>query len=235
MSKMIKNETEVIVACEMLEYEIKQAMLNTKNNSRVIWLERGLHEMPKKLHDELQTTLESVYADQVLFAFGLCGNALDGISSPRSSIVIPRFHDCIHMLLATEEQPRPSTCGNCLYYTDGWFKSDMAMLQQYERFKKKRGEEKAKRIFQKMFENYRGIYLIDTGLPWRSLALEEAERTSELFELELCSTQGSLTILERLLKHDWDENFIICNPGEAISYRSFLEDQSSRATTATAL
>lgn len=218
---------EVIIACEMLENEVQIALNKSQNNAAVIWLERGLHEQPTKLKEAIQSTIDSIDADYILIAFGLCGNALEGIKSDHARLVIPRYHDCIHMFLVTDDNPRPATRADCLYYTDGWFNSDMIMLRQYERFKEKVGEEKAKRVFKKIFKHYRGICLIDTGAAWREVALEQAQKSSDLFELEIFEEKGSHSILFRLFAHEWDEDFIICAPGEAISSRLFFDGGAS--------
>lgn len=213
---------EFIISCEMIENEVRVAYEKSGNSSEIIWLERGLHEDPEKLRQAIQQTIDSIDADLILLAFGLCGNALEGIVSNRAKLVVPRFHDCIHMLLATEANPHPSTATGCLYYTDGWFNSDMIMLRQYELFKEKRGEEKAKRIFRKIFKNYHQICLINTGLPWRDIAIDQAHETAALFELDLTNELGSTSILERLFAHDWDGDFVLLNPGTPLSAGEFL-------------
>ena len=221
--------SEIIIACRMIEKEIESARAKTKNNSDVIYLDRGLHEYPDNLRRNIQESILSVSAeiDYILLAYGLCGNAMQDIYSPYSTIVIPRFHDCIHMMLFTEDNPCPRTCPDCLYYTDGWFDSDNTLLRQYENFAEKKGEQKAKRAYTLMLKNYKDVRLINTGENYSPSTIAGAKMTSALFDLELKEVKGSTTILEQLFSHKWDNNFLICPPGEAISQNEFLIGGSS--------
>lgn len=219
--------SETIIACKMIEDEVKEAMARVGSTSQLIFLDRGLHEYPANLKNEIQRTLQGIKTDYILFAYGLCGNAMDGIFSPYSTLVIPRFHDCIQMMMVKDNLVRLSICPNCLYYTDGWFNSDKTMLKQYEEFAGRKGEVKAQRAYRRMLQHYDHICLIDTVNEIRLSSIQSAEETGRLFDLELRRERGSISVLERLFSHDWDENFVICGPGEQITQSMFLEGESA--------
>jgi hypothetical protein len=223
--------SEIIIACRMIEKEIESARAKTNNTSDIIYLDRALHEYPDNLKEKIQESILTVSADTdyILLAYGLCGNALHDIFSPHSTIVIPRFHDCIHMMLLTEDNPTARICPDCLYYTDGWFDSDNTLLRQYESFAEKKGEKKAQRAYRLMLKNYKNVRLINTGENYSCSTINGAKRTCDLFDLELSEEKGSTIILEQLFAHKWDSNFLICPPGKPISQSEFLSGGSSTA------
>ncbi len=223
---------EIIIACKMIEKEVELARAKTGNNSKVIYLDRDLHEYPDNLRESIQEAILSVAdnTEYILLAYGLCGNAMNHVYSPGSTLVVPRFHDCIHMMLVTNNNPRPITRPDCLYYTDGWFDSDNTLLKQYERFAARKGEVKAKRAYTRMLENYKDVCLIDVGTNYTPRTIEGANKTSDLFNLKLSEIEGSTSILERLFAHDWDEDFLICPPGTPISQNEFLQGGCSIAS-----
>lgn len=223
--------SEIIIACEMIRREIESARHKTGNDSEIIYLERGLHEYPNNLRDKIQEQILAVpeTTEFILLAYGLCGNAMHGIYSPHSTLVIPRYHDCINMMLVREDNPHPRVCPDCLYYTDGWFDSDNTLLMQYESFAEKKGEAKAKKAYNLMLANYKGVCLINTGNAYSPETIAGAEKTKELFNLELREEKGSTIILERLFARDWNEDFLICPPGTPVDQSAFLSGGSSVA------
>lgn len=215
--------SELIIACEMIETEINLAREKAGNDSPIIWLDRGLHEFPDQLRAKLQETIDEADVDYVLLAFGLCGNAMHGISSSRSTIVVPKFHDCIHMFLCTKDNPCPVSRPDSFYYTDGWFDSDNIMIAKFNQFAERRGYEKAKKAYRLMLKHYNYLCLIDTGYHFREESLKKAKDTAELFDLEQIEETGSNDVLERLFRRDWgDDAFLVIPPHTKIHQDQFL-------------
>lgn len=217
---------KAIIACEMLTNEVQRAMRATRKDYPIYWLERGLHEHPEKLHDALQLKINELSETVIMFAFGLCGNAMHGLVSTDKTLVIPRFHDCLNMLLVSETGGRRSTDPDSLYYTGAWLDSDFTLLNQYERFKAKRGEEKAKRAYASMLANYRGLHMIDTGVPIDHKTIKRAQDTAETFNLKYGEIEGSNRVLDRLFAGDWDEDILVYPPGEQVNLRDFFTEFS---------
>ena len=99
--KLDETNTSVI-ACEMIEDEVKEAMKRSGVHYPVQWVERGYHNIPEKLHAILQERIaraegsflekeqkcagagqSSAAKDRsyILLAFGLCGKSVAGLSS----------------------------------------------------------------------------------------------------------------------------------------------------------
>jgi hypothetical protein len=98
---------ELVIACSMLEDEVQEAMRQTGRELPILWMDRGLHEHPERLREELRSRIDSADdADVIMLTFALCGNALAGIGSQRAKLVLPKFDDCIHILTSREPGSR---------------------------------------------------------------------------------------------------------------------------------
>ena len=212
----------LIIACKMLEDEVNAALSQVADPPPVVWLERGLHEQPERLRQVLQETIDRFPGREILLAYGLCGNALDGVGSDTSTLVVPRFDDCLHLLLADQPGEKPLLDCRTLYFTDGWLRSDRFIVREYEACLAQYGQEMTEDIFAAMLSGYRHLCLIDTGCFPLCPAHRQAENAADLLHLELVSRTGTLRILHKLFSGQWDEEFLIARPGQRFSQLQFL-------------
>lgn len=206
---------EVVVACSMLENEINQILTTENLHFDVEWVERGLHQSPELLNKELLKrigSLEEKY-DTILLCYGLCGNALRNLSSVRARIVAMRVDDCIQMLLKDSEKD----C-RCIYLTAGWIDSEKSLENERTAFAAKHGEAKSRRVYRTIFKEYRGLKLLDTGAYDVERYRERTKSLAYTLELEYGEQPGSVEVLRKLLTHDWDEDIILAEPGEALRF-----------------
>lgn len=213
----------------MLEDEIQRAVQRTGAQLPIVWVDAGLHEYPDRLRQELQrqiSLLEQDY-DTILLGFCLCGNAMDGVGASRARLIVPRFDDCIRMLMSRTQGQLPDVDCHCLYFTHSWTTHGKFLTTQYDETIAKYGEKKGKRVYEMMLKNYEGICLVDTQAfdlpPCRAYIQQTAEK------LNLCygETTGSIRILEKLLRHEWDEEFYILAPGDRFQQMEFLRHPGS--------
>jgi hypothetical protein len=219
------HKGDVILACSMLEDEVALAMKKTGCRLPVVWLERGLHEWPDRLREELCRRIgQAAGADTILLTFSLCGNALLGLGSPRSRLVLPRFHDCIQMCrsLAENQPVKPDTGG--LYFTRGWLQGEHSTAWSFQRACEKYGREQALSLYRDMiFKNYRSLIVLDTGAYPLETCRAEVRRLGETFGLAVRDCPGSTRILEKLFSGRWDGEFCVIPPGAQVRQEPFLE------------
>ena len=148
-----------VIACRMLEDELLLAMRRTGKEYPVAWLESGLHETPQLLHAALMEAIAAYDGRYgvLLLAMGACGNAVDGIGAAHSTLVLPRFQDCIGLLL---DEPRAS---DAFYLTRGWLRGERALPCAYRRARERYGEKTARAVYEIMLRNYAAFSLLDTG------------------------------------------------------------------------
>ena len=216
---------EVLLCCEMLRDEVELAMERTGAQVPVVWVDAGLHEHPERLREELHNRiaqLETQY-DTVLMGFCLCGNATVGVGGSRAKLVAPRFDDCIRMLMCRQPGTVPDVDCRCMYFTQGWTRSEEAYIGcQYQHACEKYGPVKGKRVYRSMLKNYTTLMLVDTGAYDMASCGDYVRQTAQALELEYGEVRGTIRILEKLLRHEWDEEFYCLEPGEVFSQMEFL-------------
>lgn len=214
---------QILIACGMLEDEINSLYREMDCKIPVIWVERGFHNSPGKLKEKLQELIDQNQdCDEILLTFGLCGNGTEGLLSRKTTLVMPKFDDCIHMLLCDGNRScRGLTEPGSIYLTRGWTLDSEAILTQYETYIEEYGEESAEAILEMMYGHYETISVIDTGCCELSSVMEYAKKAAELLELSTRKVSGSVCILRQLLTGCRGENFIVKNPGEPVKQSDF--------------
>jgi len=217
--------SNIILACEILEDEIKKAMEESKNQDSIIWLDSSLHMFPQKLHDKLQEEIDTLdrmsNVENILFTFGYCGNSILGLKSLKSNLIIPQVNDCIELFLYDNLERTSIRSQGCYFLTRGWMKSKYSLINEFERYHEKYGVEKTKRIMDVMLAHYRFLTLIDTGAYPIDQYSEIAEKSAKKLDLEISFAEGSIHLFTKLFKGIWDADFCIVPPGEEVVLEHF--------------
>ena len=213
---------KTVIACEMLEDEIKLAMQRAGRTYEVVWLERQLHSVPSRLCAEVQRIIdERTQDDTLLLAMAQCGNAFTGLQSRHATLVLPRFADCIRVLRSIEPGSPGEIDIHTLYLTKGWLKGDKAFLNEYRAFAARKGEEMAQKAYRMMMANYSDVCMMDTGAYDLADAEEGGRATADLLGLTYVTDVGTTRVLEKLFSGEWDEEFIVVPPGKTIVQDDF--------------
>ncbi len=200
------------------------ALAETGSELPVIWVQSGFHYTPQALRARLQEEILKISnVEQILLAFGFCGNSLLGLSSPKAKLVVPRADDCISLLLDSVRWLKPLSRDLETYYlTRGWLAKERNIWQEYERCVMKYGQERAMGIIKEMLGNYRRLALISTGAYRLADCLEKSRELACLLNLEHRVVIARPRLLNKLLTGPWDHEFLIVRPGEEISIEYLL-------------
>lgn len=219
---MEDTATFKIIACATVAEELRHLGVD---DDRLTVLDFGLHVYPDKLREALQEEIDSTPGDRdILLGYGLCSNALTGVHSGSHRLVIPRIDDCIALFLGSRAEhlrqlkEEPGT----YFLTKGWVEAADLPYHEYLRMVEKYGEEKARRVSSIMLANYTRVLLIDTGNYRMEEYREFAREMADLFGLRFEEAAGSNRLLEMLLAGDWDEEFIVAEPGIELKLGDFL-------------
>ena len=240
--KLDETNTSVI-ACEMIEDEVKEAMKRSGVHYPVQWVERGYHNIPEKLHAILQERIaraegsflekeqkcagagqSSAAKDRsyILLAFGLCGKSVAGLSSSGANLVIPRFDDCINLMLCPKiREKRAYMKAGVSYLTGGWTRDSGSALHLYEDCIAKYGERRGKRAFHLLFDAYTTAALIDNGCYDKEPVERYAREMATLLGLEVREVPGGIHGLTKLFSGDFDEDILVYPPGVPIREEDF--------------
>lgn len=109
-----------------------------------------------------------------------------------------------------------------LYLTRSWTLDQEAMYQQSIAIIKKYGEEQGQEILNEMYGSYTDIDVIDTGAYDILPILQYAQDVAKRNHLQVNQVKGSTWILEKMLRGEWDSDFIVLEPGEELTLRHFF-------------
>ncbi len=208
----------IAVACQTLKNEVELVAEDLKVGCEIIWIDSGLHNVPKKLNKVLQDQISKINnVDNIILLFGSCGCALNGISSSTARIIFPKVDDCISLFLGGNEKRRMLDKKAPSYYlTKGYFESETTLWTDYHRCLKKYGSRKTKTIFSIMLDKYEKLRIIDTGAYKPEEIYETTLKMAEELGLEHENVKGSLRILYKAFNQEWDEEFTIVEAGQVI-------------------
>jgi hypothetical protein len=198
----------------------------------------GLHSEPDQLRALLQTRIEAAADgyDAIVLAYGLCGKATAGLSAAGIPLVIPRAHDCITLFLgsraryAEQFENKPGTYWYVQDYIERGEGSATTLsigagmendIQgTYEAYVQKYGEDNAAYLMEVMGawqQHYQRAAFIDMGVgdgaAVAAKAQAEAARRGWAFE----RLAGDLTLIRRLLWGEWEDDFLVVQPGQTIA------------------
>ena len=199
----------------------------------------GLHINPADLRNRLQQRIDEIDAesyDAVIMAYGLCGKATAGLRAGALPLIVPRAHDCITLFLGSREQYTDhfENHSGTYWYTKDYIErgdgsgtalslgSDMGINihDVYDEYVEKYGKDNADYLMEVMgaWQNhYQRAAFIDMGIGDSSAveakAREEAQRRGWTFE----RIAGDMVLIRRLLNGDWEDDFLLLNPGETLA------------------
>lgn len=233
---MDQNHSEplavAVIACAVLDDEVRHYRQALPHVCRIEMLPQGLHNDPPELNRQLKALLASLEADpavqQVVLAYGICSRGTEGLSPQRCTLVIPRAHDCITILLGSKERydryvrRNPGT----YWYSPGWNKHHVPP-----------GQQRYDTLFRKYEEQYgrdNAEYLMETEQQWFKtynratyVHLSVAKTAQDVAYTRACATwlnwqydeqEGDPDLLVSLLAGRWDEQrFCVVRPGQQVA------------------
>ena len=154
---------KLFIACTMQVDLIKSIYKKHQISIPVIWLERSLHNNPRQLNVRLQELIDQNQGyDEILFSYGLCGNAVIDLKSHNTKLVLPKYDDCICQQLQMEPGKRICVEKGCLYLTREWTLDKEGIVQQCEAIHKKYPDNPQSMI-DSIYGSYHSLVVLDTG------------------------------------------------------------------------
>lgn len=231
-----------LIACKVLQREISRICASCENFIDVSYIREDYHNDPKKLHDVLQREIDRIESgidcytageqngkfDAILLGYGLCGNALAGITSHKYPIIVPRAHDCMTLLLGDAAHYRKifdEYAGGICWYTCGKMENCLlpcrkTELHNYKKYMDKYGASNATYLVGRekiALLELKLAAFIDTGV--RSNECEAlAKDAAEYYGWKFQRFDGDMTLLADFLDGKWDnERFLKILPQNRIA------------------
>jgi len=114
-----------VVACRVIEDELRAAASASAAEVAFTWLEQGLHNEPDRLREALRHAVDDAErspGDAVVLGYGLCSRGIEGVTTRTRPMVVPRAHDCITLLLGCRHRYADYTAAHpgTYWYSPGW-------------------------------------------------------------------------------------------------------------------
>ncbi len=242
----MKTSRFAVIACRILFREISLLSTRCPNVLDVTWLRQELHDHPETLQTRLQAAIDAIdrgdeerlgwrgtvrpesEPEAILIAYGLCSNGTVGISSARHTLVIPRAHDCVTLLLGSRERYRDyfDAHKGVYWYTRGWIeRTPMPGEDRFRRvrqeYTEKYGEENADYLME-MEQDWMREYRRATYIDWPELDDGESagytRGCADFLGWEYDEVPGDPVLLADLLAGRWDpERFLVVPPGGRVA------------------
>lgn len=215
-----------IIACQTVGEEL-QPLLPT--DIPMVQLEFNLHRTPENLRIAIQKEIDAT-ADNfvtILLGYGLCANAVVGLQSRRFQLVIPKADDCIALFLGSQaEYKRQYKHAPGTYYlAKGWIEYGDDPYTEYCAMRGKYGHDKAYRITRRYIANFTRLALINTGNFNSEAYRKYARMVADYFDLTYEEIPGSNVLLQKMIKGQWDQDFVFVNPETEVHYDMFYHDK----------
>lgn len=214
-----------LIACSMVEDELNEIINRRGIDMDIVWLERGYHDIPENLNKAVQEKIDECSlagADRILIMYGLCGNGAVGWKSDASQIVMPRFDDCVNMMLCINERDRRNYLEpGKTYLTAGWAKEKGSLKNMIADAKNRYGEKRGIKALKRLLDSYHHISIMDTGCYEMEPIREYADECARILDMEVELVLGTNRIMEKLLTGEWDSDIIVKDPGQAVTAEDF--------------
>lgn len=226
------------IACESLARPAYAFAAHSPHIVDVELVPRHLHQ-PAEIRDRLQGLLNATEHQgyqAIALAYGLCGQATAGLVAPSIPLVIPRAHDCITLYLGSRvryQQEIDKEPGTYWYAQDYLERNDgsqaaLAMGQGtdadlqalYAHYVQKYGQAKADRlmaIMEQWTSHYKRAVYLDTSLGETGEVEAQASAAAMKHGWAYERIAANLSLIQRLLNGDWDDDFLVVQPGLKIN------------------
>lgn len=229
-----------VIGCHVLWRELYACAARSPHLVDVIMLPQGLHEQPDKLRETVQREIDASHVkpgffdgvaaaerpyDAVLLGYALCSNGTAQLKAGNCSLVIPRAHDCISLLLGSRQRyqayfdSHPGT----YWYSSGWIETSfMPGKERYDQtladYIRLYGEENAHYLMEVQSDWYKAYHraaYIDWGFSHHERDKTFTRKCAAELGWEYDELQGDSGLLQRLVDGHWPEDeFLVLNPGQ---------------------
>ena len=217
--RMERSAKTVIVACSSLREYVAEAQRQAGTDHPVYWLDRTFHRDPNEMREHVDRLLHGLPEETqtVLVVMGFCGGSWDGISAP-CRMVLPKIDDCVSLLLQTGDTPKSDLKEPKHLYVRAYDPAEESFRAIFERLTADRDEETKKRFRDDWKRYYDRISIIDTGINdcRRPGYYETVRRDAEWLDAKTEYVTGGIHLITKLLKGEWDAQFLVLEPGECV-------------------
>lgn len=184
-------------------------------------LDIALHLKPDHLKEVLLGTIQEMEEEgsTIVLGYGLCGKALEGVYSAKSTLVLPKVDDCVGMLLGSRARhrnvltDRPGT----YFFERRWLETELNIFTQMGKGLAHISQERRRQLLKTALNHYDRLVLLSDESPLDEDAVVKCMELAAEFEMSFEQMQKELGLIHRLVLGPWnDVEFVVVPPGTPI-------------------
>ena len=229
----------LLIACDVFEEYINDLIIPSSHTITPMYLKMEAHLKPDKLHQKLQDMIDGAEGysyDVILMAYGLCGNAINGITARSIPLVIPRAHDCCTLFLGSIDRflehfsdnlsAQWTSSSYLAKSNEGMYSANMknmlsyfGLSEEYEDLVKEYGEDNAQYLWDTLHskDQYNTkIFYITTGVADDEKNIKKLKQTAKEQGKTFHLINGDFSLIKGLFSEKWSNEYLLVAPGERI-------------------
>lgn len=215
-----------ILACSSLTEYVEEAQKNAGTAYPVVYLNRLYHRDPEEMRAHILQALRERMPEgtgTVLVAMGYCGGSWEGVRAP-FRMVLPRIDDCVSLLLKTEDSMQSDLKTPGHLYVRSKDPEEESFRRIFERLTRDIDAVTKERYHSDWKALYSSIDIMDTGINdcRRDDYAAAVQKDAEWLDAELRYVKGGTYLLEKMLRGELDEQFLVIEPGETVCKETML-------------
>lgn len=185
------------------------------------FLDFNYHGRPDLLHLRLQEIIDqSQDYDLIVMTYSRCSNVVVGLLSEKVPLLLPRTHDCISLLLGSNERQLELLKKNpgTYYFSRGWLDYGRTPYAEYLEYVDRYGQEKAADLIKMLYGGYnKAVLIVTMGTKDMEKYREEVRKISEFFGWEVDEVEGDLQLLTTVLNGRSGQDTVYVEPGRMVT------------------
>lgn len=190
------------------------------SDEAITQLDIALHLQPERLRQVLMQTVAEMEREggTILLGYGLCGRALEGVQSQKSTLVLPKVDDCVGMLLGSRDRHRQvlNQHPGSYFLDPRWLDTELNIFDQIKKGLDHIPQKRREQLLKVALKHYDRLVLLDDDSSDPE-AEERCRHLAQAHDMGFARLTKELGLLDKLLHGPWDgPDFIVTPPGTPI-------------------
>lgn len=208
-----------LIGCDSTKNEVSS--LGIPDSMDCEFLDFNYHGKPDLLHIRLQEIInQSQNFDLIIMTYSRCSNVVVGLISPRVPLLLPKTHDCISLLLGSNERQLKLLKENpgVYYFSRGWLDYGRTPYAEYLEYVDRFGQKKAADLIRMLYGSYnKAVLIITLGTQDIEKYREKVRLIADFFNWDVGEIEGDLQLLTTVLKGSAEQDTVYVEPGQVIT------------------